>query len=700
MKYIKYLFVFTLLFLVSFGVKAVDIPEADITYTNDWENTLTIDTNKTIKLVNITHANVDSGDAAIKITNNSTVNIVFEGNNTLMARSNVIGAGIQVDEGSTLNLFGLNNSTLTVYGGQYSAGIGGKGYSGISAANAKAGNINIYSGKIIAHGGLKGAGIGSGYHSSASDIHIYGGDIEAYGNGDGAGIGSGYGTSGGSGDEAGTGYYNGGNITIEGGTVKAATYDYDFTKFNQYDLNTLYDENYQDTMAAGIGGGYGASSGVIVIGGNADVIAIGSCGGAGIGSGRGTPKQQNYNEDNYFVDVTITGYANVVALTTDDRRTTVDGDNGGAAIGHGRGATLEGTSNGSVKIMDHASVYAVGSYHSQAIGGSSIVQKFIKDENNNIVEPPTAKLETLEIGEYTTVVAISDGYVNAIDNDKAERFISLNFDKEFLEGENFVAETFPFNIKARHDNQIIKFSLQDRNKHNVMFKIRNSNNYYLYFDGRMNYYLAHDGEKNMALFESDNNEVKEYNVTRVTEKLLVVKEIDTEFGKINVRINAPIGLFEVNSVFYAKTITDENVIKKLANNIDPDNKINLSKMLFIDFGVLDPNGDKYKNLSDEVMIYIEMPQNWKFKNIKLLYVTDGEDEDYSTDARTYVYSGKTYYGVKIKHFSNYGLFLYDNVELNVSNPNTSDNIITYIVLTIISTVSLIIIYIRRKQLIK
>lgn len=700
MKYIKFLFVFTLLFLVSFGVKAVDIPEADITYTNDWENTLTIDTNKTIKLVNITHANVDSGDAAIKITNNSTVNIVFEGNNTLTARNNVIGAGIQVDEGSTLNLFGLNNSTLTVYGGQYSAGIGGKGYSSISAANAKAGNINIYSGKIIAHGGLKGAGIGSGYHSSASSIHIIDGDIEAYGNGGGAGIGSGYGTSGGSGVAAGTGYYNGGNITIDGGIVKAAAHNYDFTKFNQYDLNTLYDDNYQDTMAAGIGGGYGTSSGVIVIGGSANVIALGNCGGAGIGSGRGTTKFQNYDAEKYFVDVTIKDNANVVALTTDDRRTTVYGDNGGAGIGHGRGATLEGTTKGSVKILDKATVYTVGSHHTQAIGGSSIVGKFYTDENGNIVEPAIAKLETLEIGKDTKVVAISDGYVSAIDKDRAAKFISLNIEKEFLEGENIAAEDFPLNFKAYSNNKIIKFSLQDKNKHNVMVKLSSLFDYYFYFEGRPDYYLAHDEEKNMAIFKSDQNEVKEYNVSRVTQELRVEKEIDTEFGKLKVRINAPIGLFEVNSVFYAKTITDENVIKNLVSNIDSDNKINLSKMLFIDFGVLDSNGNKYKNLPDEVEIFIEIPENWKSKNMKLLYVTDGQDEVYSSGHGSRRIGGIDYYYIKIKHFSNYGLFLYNNVELNISNPETSDNIITYIVLTIISTVSLIIIYIRRKQLIK
>lgn len=98
------------------------------------------------------------------------------------------------------------------------------------------------------------------------------GNITALGTGGGAGIGSGYGTSGGSTPKV--GFYNGGNITISGGTIKAAGYHMNFDNFDQYNTDTLYGEGYSDTFAAGIGGGYGASSGNIIIEGEADVIAL------------------------------------------------------------------------------------------------------------------------------------------------------------------------------------------------------------------------------------------------------------------------------------------------------------------------------------------------------------------------------------------------------------------------------------------
>ena len=691
MKYIKSLLVFTLLFLVSFGVKALDIPEADVTYTNDWENTLTIDTNITIKLVNIIHDNVDSGDAAIKITNNATVNIVFEGNNTLTARSNVIGAGIQVDEGSTLNLFGLNNSTLTVYGGQYSAGIGGKGYSGIAAANAKAGNINIYSGKIIAHGGIKGAGIGSGYHSSASDIHIYGGDIEAYGKGSGAGIGSGYGTSGGTGDAAGTGYYNGGNITIEGGTVKAATYNYDFTKFNQYDLNTLYDENYQDTMAAGIGGGYGASSGVIIIGGSANVIALGNCGGAGIGSGRGATKIQNYDVEKYFVDVTIKDNANVVALTTDDRRTTVDGDNGGAAIGHGRGATLEGTPNGSVKILDKATVYAVGSYHTQAIGGSSVVEKFIKDENNNIIEPTTAKLQTLEISKNATVVAISDGYVSALDNDKVKNLISLNLSKEFLQKAVFNYAQFPFEVKAfnkDNDKNNVNFTIQNRNGTNIIVQLPKTSEYN-FSTKYQGYYLANNVEKNMALFKSDVDSIKEYDITTFTKEYIVDQNIDVEYGSMNIKAIIPVGVFDA----YIELDVDQRYVpaewNAMFSKLDEKYQDNYEKFIVLD---IDVGNEERIDLSEPVNILFQIPEEMNPDRVRLLFITDEEDE--IPEQEIVEIDGVKYLSVMFTHFSQYQLFEFNEYVELTTVPNTIDDITSFVALFVISLTTLIIISIK------
>ncbi len=310
---------------ISANASNFAIPEPDVTYDNDWIGTLEINENKTVKISGVAHSNEGTSyGSAIKISGNSTVNLVFEGDNVLAGNSGMISAGIEVEEGSTVSIYGADGSSLNVTGGKYGAGIGGIGYDKPVGPKPSylphppCGNINIYSGNIMAIGGYKGAGIGSGYHHSASNINIYGGNITAWGTEWGAGIGSGYGTSGGGADNPGVGYYNGGNITISGGTVKAASYHINFGNFDPYNIETLYGAGYDNACAAGIGGGYGASSGVIVIENDADVTAIGASGGAGIGSGRGTSKVNQYNNDFFNVDITIRGNSKVIAMATND----------------------------------------------------------------------------------------------------------------------------------------------------------------------------------------------------------------------------------------------------------------------------------------------------------------------------------------------------------------------------------------------
>lgn len=388
------------------------IPEVDSTYddTSDWTGTLEITTNQTIKLKNITHDNTDTiYRSPIKISNNSTVNIILEGTNILTGNpTQISSAGIEVESGSSVNIYGLADSSLTVTGGKYGAGIGGIGYASASEANPSAGAISIYSGTITAISGEKAAGIGSGHHSSASEIHIYGGNITALGTGGGAGIGSGYGTSGGSSLAAQMGYYNGGNITISGGIVKAAGWHADFDNLDVYNPETMYNANYSDTFAAGIGGGYGASSGNIVIEGDATVYALGSCGAAGIGTGRGTTKSNYYDSMSASCQVIIRGNASVYALAGKENRTSVIGETGGAGIGLGRGWSLDHDAPvGDVSIDENATVYAYAEAGANGIGGSVLVGRYTSIENG-ISYPGYAHLESLTIGEGATVVAISD----------------------------------------------------------------------------------------------------------------------------------------------------------------------------------------------------------------------------------------------------------------------------------------------------
>ena len=682
MKYIKYLFVLVCVLSITISVKAFDIPEADVTYTVDWDSTLIINEDKTVKIINMIHDNTGtSNGAAIKITNNSTVNLVFEGNNRLVANPTVISAGIEVEEGSTVNIYGTDGSSLTVIGGKYGAGIGGTGYGSASETNPKAGNINIYSGDIKVYGGDKGAGIGSGFHSSASTINIYDGNIEAYGSGGGAGIGNGYGTAGGAAAAAGVGYYNGGNITISGGNVKAAAYHINFDAFDPYDLSTLYSDGYSDSFAAGIGGGYGSSSGNIVIEGSANVIAIGSCGGAGIGTGRGTTKLNNYDEENFNVNVTIKGNANVMAFATDDRRTTVVGDNGGAAIGLGRGTTVEGSPKGTVKIEGTATVYAVASHHAQAIGASNVVGKFTKDSEDNISEPPIGALAELSIAPTANVIAISDGYSDPIS--ATNNFVKLNFNKDFLE--KIEDNYFPLKVNVfDSSNTSVKssFAIQNYESAVAMVQLANTENYNLQSPNYSEYYLANSIEEKMIDFKSGNT----YDVDKLSYYFIAYSTISTDYGDLIIEIYAPVGVFEVGSQFNLELVYDEDKIAELMKNTDAKNLENLDKVFFIDIGVTDSNGNKYTTFEDYVKVSIQIPEGWDPELMKVLFVTSNDDEDLSSNQRVVEKDGIKYLEVKLNHFSDYGVFLYKQP---VNNPNTSDNIITYIILFMFSLISIL-----------
>lgn len=391
---------------------AASVPVADVTYTedNNWEGTLEISQNITVKLSGLEHVNEGTTyrGSAIKISNRATVNLVIEGNVALKGNQGYISAGIEVETGSTLHLYGTDGSTLSVTGGKYSAGIGGIGYSSASTENSPAGAIIIHSGTILAVGGQRGAGIGSGYHSSASVIRIEGGDITAYGNECGAGIGSGYGTSGGAANDntghstgSGVGYYSGGDITISGGTVRAsADPNWSFDDFDPCDPATWPETN---THAAGIGGGYGARAGNIVIEGNAVVTAVGCSGGAGIGTGRGTSKDKNYDETNGKLNtITIRGSAQVTACSTVDSRSSQTSESG-AAIGIGRGWKNGGT----ISIEGEAVVFAYAGNTAAAIGGARPV-------GDEYTADTITKPDSITIGTSASVTAINDGFVPAV----------------------------------------------------------------------------------------------------------------------------------------------------------------------------------------------------------------------------------------------------------------------------------------------
>ncbi len=362
------------------NIDAVNIPNVDSTIAGV-HDPIVVNSDTTIELSGVTIEGTSGDPTPIIVENGVTLNLVFSGNNTLTAVSNIASAGIYVKNGATINIYGRTGATLTITGGKYSAGIGGVGFQNHQAVPYQVcGVINIYSGTIVSRGGDSAAGIGSGRCVGGNEINIYGGDVTAIGGTSAAGIGSGYGTSGG-GTGLEVGNFTAGTINITGGRVRASCGNLDF---DAIDINDPDSFSFNNGFGAGIGGGYGATSGTIYIGGDADVLAVGQCGGAGIGSGRGTDKLNHYNSTCEPCDITIGGDARIIALSGYDVRPTQNYNAGGAAIGAGRGFGISGQSSGSIIIRDNADVFANAGSYADGIGGSYTVHTIQPDDTERL----------------------------------------------------------------------------------------------------------------------------------------------------------------------------------------------------------------------------------------------------------------------------------------------------------------------------
>lgn len=388
---------------------------------------------------------IGTGRSAIFVKNNANVTFVLQGESVVTGdnREDMYSCGIEVEYGSSVTFEG--DGALKVSGGYYGAGIGSYGtrLNIPDYERRMVGEITINSGNIEAYGGENGAGIGTGYHVSGNTITINGGIVHAYGTGLSSGIGTGYGTSGGAIGVAAVGEYDAGNIIITGGEIYASAYYVDdIENFDYSDLAALNTGD-KGKFSAGIGGGYGSSASNIVISGG-KVFALGSCGGAGIGGGRGTSKIAQINPDLYSANIRICGDAEVTAITASSRDNEIDG--GGAAIGAGRG-TYDCCN---VEILDHANVKAISASMSPAIGVSACRQPYVypdKSKDPNVIKPIT---ESITIGDNVTLYAVSMGEY-AVDKNAKSLSISDEYfgssDRYFF-GEGPVAISDISNVKA------------------------------------------------------------------------------------------------------------------------------------------------------------------------------------------------------------------------------------------------------------
>lgn len=168
-----------------------------------------------------------SGKGRAGLEKSSSARLSIAGSGSLLASGGENGAGIGGGNAQGGSKIDIGGASIVAVGGKYAAGVGG-GNGGVGE------DINVTGGVLTANGGLAAAGIGGGKGSHCADITISGGTVLAIGSTvdctpqeacDGIGCGAEPDTS-------------ADNITISGGSVRIASYQYghltDLTQIGAY----------------------------------------------------------------------------------------------------------------------------------------------------------------------------------------------------------------------------------------------------------------------------------------------------------------------------------------------------------------------------------------------------------------------------------------------------------------------------------
>lgn len=165
----------------------------------------------------------------------------------------------------------------------------------------------------------------------------------------------------------------------------------------------------------------------------------------------------------------------------------------------------------------------------------------------------------------------------------------------------------------------------------------------------------------IGILPMDDEHSKEYGVISSTDISSGII-IRTKSGNVPFDASLTTGLYN---------LTDEEV--KLLNN-NGYGAINAYSFKLYS-SILDKIISNFNGVTEVLIPYND---NYSDKNLKMIYIKDnGKLEVY--DINKVTYEGKQYLSFNTSHFSNYILAYGD-----ISNPNTSDNIITYIIILIVA----------------
>lgn len=176
-----------------------------------------------------------------------------------------------------------------------------------------------------------------------------------------------------------------------------------------------------------------------------------------------------------------------------------------------------------------------------------------------------------------------------------------------------------------------------------------------------------DAVKN-ALDETQEGKINENEIIWTKKQ---VNSSDIWFG-----IDNSNGIFEKGSKFWC-TVIDKDVDKEKWLNYykNIDTKVDKEKLIIFLVGVTAPNGSEYTNLTNQVNLYVQCPDNWS-QDLKAIYITEDTDEAVSLEIINLDYpGGKTNFSVlKLNHFSPYAILEESyNVTFNANGGYFKDN---------------------------
>ena len=164
--------------------------------------------------------------------------------------------------------------------------------------------------------------------------------------------------------------------------------------------------------------------------------------------------------------------------------------------------------------------------------------------------------------------------------------------------------------------------------------------------------------------------------TKISDTEEKVKEIKSDGD-----IKSSITFEEEVDSNYTLDIKEVEVKKELADK---------NVKYIVDINVLE-DGEVIKINGTKMIIRIALPENLKgYKNYKVVYISNGEIKETIPAS---VEDG--YMTFETSHGREYGIIATEKA--NVVNPKTGDNIILYMILGIISTISIVVLNIKRKE---